>query len=316
MHVFLTAPTSGPHPVLAAKGPDGCYSLPAQKASHLPADGPYDVLVLSRSNLNGICAVRPNLPVCRNRVLPDDDVTTKISGLWPTRSSCHGNGGLHWPQFCAAGGGGLNGTAFGMLASANPSVDACLDKMKWPRPFCEKLEEMQTAWPSAQGRESEAWSQAWARHGTCSGLHPEAYFDAALAAHAAVLEHDKQDEKTLGPKWPSVAKSGGPFASSFTLVLLAGRFGGAYASGFHCEAAKDGRLFLTSIKQCVRTDGAGGYVAAACPRWIVDEDTSCKPKGTVGGARVWLGVAGKPSAPGGRKAAAGRGGRRAVLHSP
>ena len=35
-----------------------------------------------------------------------------------------------------------------------------------------------------------AWGAAWARHGSCSGLDPQAYFAAAMAGDAAVLDRD------------------------------------------------------------------------------------------------------------------------------
>lgn len=82
-------------------GLDGCFPVTEQKQSLAPVAGSYDVLVLSRWSLNGLCAVRGRAhPACRlpgpqgqpaaaAAPLPADDVTTVIRGLWPVRSACH-----------------------------------------------------------------------------------------------------------------------------------------------------------------------------------------------------------------------------------
>lgn len=303
---------SGVEPHALQQGPDGCYPLPAQLRSRAPVGGSYDFLLVRRAVMNGVCAVDPSRPVCATHVLAADDVTTTVRGLHGIRASCHaaGSEGFHFPQYCAAAASPLNSTAFGMLAEQGPAQDACEAKHRWPAAFCDRLETLRAVWPSTElyatdglsnaataAADSSAWGAAWARHGSCTGLHPEAYFDAALAAHAALLAHDKLDAKTLGPSWPAPSGSdSGPFEQPFSLKRLGARFGGAYAAGLHCEKGGDGRTYLTEVQQCVRAGGgAGQFQPTTCPRWVLDGDKSCRPdegvgKGGVGGAQVWLGL--------------------------
>lgn len=313
---------SGVEPHLLVKGPDGCYPLPAQLSSHAPVSGGYDFMLVSRAVINGLCAVDPARPVCATHTLVADDVTTTVQGFHGIRNSCHAEGseGYHFPQHCAAT--TLNSTAFGMLAAQGPDRDACESKHRWPAAFCDRLAALQAAWPyvapqhntpsggvstatAAVGSASSvAWSNAWARYGSCTNMHPEEYFDAALSALAALLAHDKLDEKKLGPAWPAPSSNHGvgPFEKPFTLKLLGERFGGAYAAGLHCERAPDGRTYLTEVKQCVRPaagkrgDGreGGQFQPTTCPRWVLDADKSCRPdrssgKAGFGGTQIWLG---------------------------
>jgi hypothetical protein len=310
---------SGVAPHVLEQGPDGCYPLPAQLASRAPVAGSYDVFLVRRAVVNGLCAVDPARPLCASvhAALAADDVTTTVRGFYGIRASCHapGSEGYHFPQYCDPA-FPLNSTAFGMLAAQGPARDACEHKHRWPAALCARLDTLRTVWPSAElyatnglsngataaaadsAARAGAWGAAWARHGSCTGLHPELYFDAAMAAHAALLAHDKLDAKTLGPSWPALgAPGGGPFEKPFTLKQLGARFGGAYAAVFHCDkGVSDGRTYLTEVQQCVRQGAvAGQFQPTTCPRWVLDGDKSCRPaegvgKGGVGGAQVWLGL--------------------------
>jgi hypothetical protein len=114
-----------PDAVIDAKlDADGCFPVKAQKKSLASAPGDYDVFLLARWNLNGLCAVDSDRPVCRTSVR-SSQVTTSVRGMWPIRERCgrdvdEGAVGHHWPQYCVSSGGYLNGTAFGLLAAASP----------------------------------------------------------------------------------------------------------------------------------------------------------------------------------------------------
>jgi len=317
--LYLGQGLSSVEPHVLVQGPDGCYPLPAQLSSHTPVGGEYDFLLVTRAVINGLCAVDPARPVCATQALVADDVTTTVQGFHGIRSSCHteDSEGYHFPQYCAAA--PLNGTAFGMLAAQGPDRDACEIKHRWPAAFCDRLTALQDAWPNVAPQHntlrgvatvaangiasSAAWSEAWARYGSCTNMHPEEYFDAALSARAELLAHDKLGEKKLGPAWPAPSSNYGvgPFEKPFSLKLLGERFGGAYAAGLHCEQAPDGRTFLTEVKQCVRAASrrgegdAGQFQPTTCPRWVLEADKSCRPdrspgRAGVGGAQIWLGL--------------------------
>jgi len=357
----LTSPVLGQD---VKQGKDGCFPVDAQKANKAPVSGAYDILLLARWSLDGLCAVHEDrLPICARARHPNE-VTTTIRGLWPVRSSCldyEEFSGHYWPQYCTRQHGELNGTAFGMLAALNPARGDCTDKLRWPAEWCDRLSKLQQLWPaplhnprgsdtekgssstaganrgggrladrlkahtskppskdasaeadgggrrpglggglgggghesgavggpSANLAASRGWQAAWERHGSCSGMHPEEYFDAALAADKAALEADHFDTKTVGPNWPRQVRD--PFKTHLPLTKLTEHFGGAWGASFHCDKGPDGELYLTSVKQCVSRNEEGLLAPEPCPRWVIQQDESCKPPGTAGPARVWLG---------------------------
>jgi hypothetical protein len=412
--------------VINAKlGSDGCFPVKEQKKSLAAAPGHYNVLLLARWSINGLCAVDSDRPVCsvvkQLMMNTSSEITTTVRGLWPVREGCGREDddattavGHHWPQYCVAGAGYLNGTAFGLLAAASPPQEVCSTVQHWPLEFCDRLKQLQLKWPDvstnaerssrsavaaaaaatllssapqgggvmtkaaaggiappelgpneppppievpkgssksgglpsqqarailkrskASGGDSdggsavgatgnshganhlhhelddhltgETWATAWARHGSCSGLHASEYLEAALAANAALLALDDFETaaKTLGPEWPSADGTKGSHGNvldrPYNLKELNKFFGGPYGAAFQCQQDEDGKYFLVSIKQCVRSSSGGGreirgpngeggsYLPAVCPRWVMESSLgSCKPEGAVG-ASVWLG---------------------------
>jgi ribonuclease I len=336
MHPFH--PTAHKHSTVIVEGlygDNGCYPLNAQKLNKASVPGDFDFFILSRHVVSGVCAIDPGSKICmgqnKHKVVvgeqqeEEKDIPTKVKGFWAARRTCHEHKplGFYWPQYCAVGKvAQLNATAFGMLLSANPTVNDCLGVYKWPKSFCSILDSIQHIYPDLHGHDVSNWNSAWSRHGTCSGYtHPEEYFKHLIHADEMVLLSDHFNDRKVGPSWP-MPKRENLMGKSYTLKELLDFFGGAYGAGFHCQRSdKDGKIYLTSVTQCLTKrpdsvpislhnpnsgDEKGGSISSSssskllgieddliptnCPRWITHEVDSCKPADTVGGAQVWLGV--------------------------
>ena len=142
---------------------------------------------------------------------------------------------------------------------------------------------MRTVWPEVQSAREDPWTHAWEKHGSCSGLSAEGYFSAALAAEEAMLAMESWDEIMFDDGLASI------FDRSFTLRALEAAFGGAFSAALQCETQPStGKIYLTSVQQCIKAVGKGFPEPTTCPRWLSDEPTSCHPFRGIRGAEIWL----------------------------
>lgn len=123
--------------------------------------GQFDFYILEFSWPADFCLSHSSEPGCSNPTAWQQTNFT-LHGMWPNFAASQGT--HDWPQCCDTGSG----------ADLDPTVITNL------------LSSLQTYWPSEQNPDpvgdlsNSLWAHEWAKHGTCSGIDQNTYFNAAM----------------------------------------------------------------------------------------------------------------------------------------
>jgi len=126
------------------------------------------------------------------------------------------------------------------------------------------LTELQTYWPNEQdpsggNLQSSLWAHEWNKHGTCSGLPQQQYFQQAMQIELSM---------------PTPSAITGNIGGSLNLSDLAAAYGasqcqdgGDCIAGFSCTG-QNGQSYLTGITTCWDTN----FNQITCPSAVITQD--------------------------------------------
>ncbi|MFT3696404.1 MAG: hypothetical protein QM831_24905 [Kofleriaceae bacterium] len=158
--------------LVACGSPSDAPAPPAPESTAVksPANNSFGLYVLALSWAPSFCCGHPDKEECANLTTAFAGTHLTLHGLWPNYTDDEARGRKTYPEFC------------GSRDAPDPSTIP---------------DEMQTLGPGYVGDHDFLADHEWPKHGTCTGLQPREYFQAALDAMKKVPTPDVM-QKAIG----------------------------------------------------------------------------------------------------------------------
>jgi len=158
---------------------------------------------------------------------------------WKTHFTIHGL----WPQYSTGG--------YPASCTTEPFDPAVIDVVGYDR--------MITYWPNVEVAEGDPdydqfWEHEWTKHGTCSGLSQEAYFNQTIA---------------LYEKLGSPSDVGNAVGGTISAEAVRNDFGGPSRCTLQCESGK----YLEGVFTCWNESNGIPTTQRDCPADVLAEDS-------------------------------------------